>query len=518
MSLTGNEYIIATMLQIGPPLAMAMCVTLWEMDAWPYLIQCLMPFIYFAHAAWLMYLTTLCKVVEQRNGAMVPTGFKAVLYIDVFGWIKRGVTANTTPSKFHQRRPDSEDLAEVSGKGPAVQTIRYENGKPFPVRPEQQLLDAAMEPDPSAMTRVDLAPSTFVPPHEDDSGERHWMPGLFGGRPWYVFAMTKMAFACIWVLSGFIVGWELWSSHPQVGLVRPAHSSASLLEFEEEPLSTLVGNPVTTDWPHENVQPLSLSCDSSHQTMIASGRHRIYTANFDGLASKDRITFSNSPVCAEVEGDAIQDASIQCSSEHSRSSCRALVLHEKGKRLTSCSLKQNSTGVGISASIGGNWLQGHDSKHEAPRENIQAFVMPVDMEDASVNEKTAYIATSGQRLVKMQQTLSKEGSASWFPRRVLGKSPTILSGGMDVLNNRFLVLLLNDGRRLAAHDLQNGGLRVGSWRLPGADRSWIPQAQAWTAMCAAGDDLYLLAKGPSPSIWRFPLPEQLRLPPAAETH
>merc|ERR1719389_1367765 len=103
--------------------------------------------------------------------------------------------------------------------------------------------------------------------------------------------------------------------------------------------------------------------------------------------------------------------------------------------------------------------------------------MPVDLEDASITEKTAYIATSAQRLVKMQQTLSKEGSTSWFPRRVLGKSPTIPSGGMDVLNNRFLVLLLNDGRRLAAHDLQNGGLRVGSWRLPGADRSWIPQEQ-----------------------------------------
>jgi len=301
MSLTGYEYIFATLLQIGGPFAMAVCTTLWELDSAPTAIKVLLPLIFFSHAAWLLYLTQLCKVVEQRNGAMVPTGFKAVLYIDVFGWIKRSVSTKSSLSKFADIGNIFEEENAVHGKGPAMQTIRYENGKPVPVRPEF-CLDASREPEPSQTTREDLSPSTFVPPHEDSTGEdRHWAPGTFGGKPWKVFSMLKLQFACIWVLSGIIVGVGMCRRSAEIARPLPSHY-ASMLQFEHEPSSSLIGEFVATEWPHENVQPHALSCDDSRQLIIASSRHKVYASDLAGRYATDRITFSRSPICEEVEG------------------------------------------------------------------------------------------------------------------------------------------------------------------------------------------------------------------------
>merc|ERR1719401_126777 len=102
------------------------------------MVKVLTPIVYIAQSFWLMFLLYICKVSEQKGGAMLPTGFRSVMYIDVFGWIKKSVGQSKSDSMARAAQPPPVDAqARVPGSGPAVQSVRYEQGRPTPTRPEE---------------------------------------------------------------------------------------------------------------------------------------------------------------------------------------------------------------------------------------------------------------------------------------------------------------------------------------------------------------------------------------------
>merc|ERR1719352_1471184 len=89
MSLSGFESNVAVFLAIFGPLATAACAASWLNGGPGWLIQILMPLVYLVSCGRMVFLFTMCAIQELDNGVMLPTGFRAVLYTDVFGWIKR---------------------------------------------------------------------------------------------------------------------------------------------------------------------------------------------------------------------------------------------------------------------------------------------------------------------------------------------------------------------------------------------------------------------------------------------
>merc|ERR1719326_1433643 len=80
---------MAQFLVIGGPATSAVACVFWAQynEVGQAIATYIAPLAYLFHAGWLYYLTKTCKVEEQSNGSWVPTTFRSVLYLDVFGWI-----------------------------------------------------------------------------------------------------------------------------------------------------------------------------------------------------------------------------------------------------------------------------------------------------------------------------------------------------------------------------------------------------------------------------------------------
>merc|ERR1719217_167457 len=148
---------------------------------------------------------------------MMPTGFRSVLYIDVFGWIQRHITGATQNNKLSDFLASPGVLSQPEhgpGTGPAIQSVRYDkHGQPVPMRVEQ-LPGAARQQRMSDLTREDFATTTFVPCERDEEidafpSDDKAEPDA-GGRPWKIFGGLTMLLAVLWFLSGVMVALELW--------------------------------------------------------------------------------------------------------------------------------------------------------------------------------------------------------------------------------------------------------------------------------------------------------------------
>lgn len=413
---------------------MLVSATLWVMDTDGLTIQLLMPIAYAAHTLWFFFLIYICKVSEQKNGVMLPTGYRAVLYIDVYGWIKRNVAPGMPAASASDSAKQFQDYEQVTGAGPALDGVKYESGRPVPMRIEQ-LPGANKQPRPADMSKTHFAPSTFVPtnvPGEDITAPcPSYEPGTAGRRPWTVFRVMTLGFATLWLVSGVIIVLQLY------GLTNL--SVAPQLDEEVRISALEAGEQVSTGWPHSNVQPIGLACDATTKTMVASSRFGLYTADLSKLES---IHFEAAPACAGIEGDSLKDVSLQCSAESSFDFCHAVVLHQHGRRVTTCSIRAHANATvpaATPATISGQWLGGQSG-------NAHVSVQSLAIRSKCFGQEhgCAYVGTADHRLIEM---LDKEesGARSLFPRRVLGTktsvSTAVPGGAMDVIHDRYLGIL-----------------------------------------------------------------------------
>lgn len=506
MSLTVGEYFAAWFLKSVPPLLILTCATLWVMDRGALAIQILAPTAYLVQTGWFLFLMRICKVVEQKNGVMLPTGYRAILYIDVFGWIKRPVGASAASQQ--DDAPEFEEPETLEANGPALQGTRYENGRPVPMRIEQ-LPGANKQPKPSDLSKSHFAPSTFVPSSFNIHGPDAYEPGTAGRRPYYVFRGVAIVFSCIWLISGVIVFLQVWNFTPLKLSPQLEQKVPLLVQLASNPLSLSNGERIPTKWPHGNVNAVGLACDAASNTIVAASRFGLYTANADKSTS---IKFEAAPSCEDIEGEAIQDVSLECAG----GSCKAILLHQHGRRMSACSLQTSRPAAMTNASqkarsqIAEQWL---GSRGAPGSIRIQAFAQSNHC--PGHDRDCTFLGTADQRIVEMQDAMNAQGSNALYPKRLLGTSTSTLAsvpgGSMDTIGSRYLGILQKDGKHLQVLDLEKRGDIAGIWRLPAHPerKALIPQGKTWSAMCASGDHLYLLSKGLSPQIWRFQLPKQL---------
>jgi len=271
------------------------------------------------------------------------------------------------------------------------------------------------------------------------------------------------------------------------------------------------GEKMATSWPHSNVRPRGLACDSIMHTVVSISQFGLYAAHLD----MDHVQFEPTPFCGAVEGEALQDVALRCGNKDSTTSagadCRALVLHRQGQRLASCFLGaaggtgNNASTASDSADVADEWLTEEMSNKPTPEE-VKSLAYGGSCSDGG--QDCAYVETSSKRIVEVQKSSEEESGSQgqkWFPTRVLQarSSEDVVEngGGHHLIGGKYLGVLVRDKKSLEVLDPSQGGMLIGRWMLP-PDNSW-------DLMCSSGDDIFLLDKGPSPQLWRFPVPQEL---------
>jgi len=516
MSLTCLEYAFAVPVSVGGPLITAWCTKVWAQDEFHTSaeIPILIPIVFLLETISLLFLLYACKVVEQKNGVKLPTGFRSVLYLDVFGWIQRNVTGAAVSNKLSRCLEEPGVLAQPArtpGAGPSIQSVRYDkHGRPVPSRVEQ-LPGAARQQRMSDLTKADFLTTTFVPcvkdetePDENMLDEEVEVEPDAGGRPWKIFRFSTGLIATMWFLSGIVVSLELWGFTEFA--LRPllVEPSRVLDTHMEQALGLLQsGQALVTAWPNEQVRPVAISCHGASNTVVASTQFALYTADIQSSLQKpgnednDLVKFESSPLCDHIQGESLQDVSLRCGST---GACHTVVLHGHGRRLSTCMLGEyslNATSGVHEMTSGEVLLQDGGALDES------AIGLAMGSECQGKVRDCAYVRTTGQRIVEMRR--AADGSREWFPHRLLRRS-IASSRSMAVIHDRYLAVLHGDGNQLQVIDLQKESSVVQSWQLPD-----MPGGQPFGAMCAAGDNLFFIGRGASPQLWRFPVPLQLRI-------
>jgi len=548
MSLTGFEFRAAMVLVFAGPSLTAVAAQQWRLHTVRgyEMVHLLAPLPYAAEAAWLMLLLYISKVKEQEGGATLPTGFRSVMYIDVFGWIKRArekesqdrAPAEPLSPKETRRLPSPAEAAVPQpGLGPAMESVRWEGRVlkgPTPTRPEK--LPGASKPPPELLaTKEMFDPTTFVPREKDGEQANHTedihpylKPGVV---PWRIFCSATTLLLVLWWISGVLIllqssGWSALRVSPLLhdteegpAPIEVTGTAAFLLEeatiSQNSMAESLHGEHIATKWPL-GATPRHLACASADGTVhfAASSRFGLFEAELNtGLKSNSSqlrnssADFRFAPVCDDLEGEALQDLSVLCNGAN----CKAQVLHRQGQRLATCGLGSSGEHQPEAAmSLGDAWLGQGDAAKGFAQEEVASLAML----DRCVNDgnRCAYAETTSGRLVELKSGLVA-GSSDWLPTRVLlsdvARSGKQQGGVLHVLGDRYLGMLVNDGLELRIFDLRQSGKMV--HRFP------LPTQKQWSSMCSAGSDLFLLAEDARlpAQLYRFPLPQSLL--PGAQT-
>lgn len=534
MSLTGMEYRASVLLVALGPCLIAVSAEQWSRHEAinDKIVAILTPIAYAVKPVWLMFMLYICKVSEQRNGSMLPTGFRSVMYVDVFGWINKKLpglrwlddsakhASTTAATASHSRRK--------AGSGPGVDSVRYHNGKPLASRPEE--IPNAAQPCLREPEIEELDPMTFMPrdkktenASEDELREAYLRPGSI---PWRVFCMgTSLIIILWWVMGMFVLlhslGEHWWYVPP---ILSPKELTSELFEFGPEryfevtrPL--LGGKLVQTGWPHKHLKPHSLACGDSKdgsRVLVSSNKLGLFYASLgvDAIAS-NVVNFTAAPTCEAIEGQLVQDVTMNCSK-----SCRALVLHNDGGQLSSCPLpgpaevaRDKKIAVPSAGLAGSRMNLASLSDPKITRgaktaELVTSIALAGRCHDGK-GRSCVYVQTNKRRVLELTSGLEDgDGSPDWYPMRMLKANITgtknsrrnkpIMGGGLHLINGDFLGVLLPNKREFELLDPEDNQI-IGRW--------YLPERVRWGAMCSAGESIYFLSEADTPQLWRFPVPQ-----------
>uniref|UniRef100_A0A7S1A5K1 Uncharacterized protein n=1 Tax=Noctiluca scintillans TaxID=2966 RepID=A0A7S1A5K1_NOCSC len=577
LSMTGLEFYTSCALIMIGPIITAIAAYEWALNTdWGQdVVYSIAPVPFFSHAMWLGFLMYLSKVREQKGGALLPTAWRSVLYIDVFGWIKQKMPENPklkdgvpAVNRFATVWPFRGNSGQhVPGKGPAIEEIVYADQKPVPQRPEDVPGASSAVRGAIEESREHFDPSSFVPRERGHFAGTQNCEGSYhnpGGTPWRVFCWATLLLTVLWVASGLMVVVQCFGITPMEvtpllrETVREIEDNAINGNFEVEPefaqsaisvgavgfLQTLSstsssasswserlagafvsteipyllgGRELPTRWPHMNIRPGGLACDGARGTMVASTRFGLFTGEF--AADSSPIRFQQAPPCEAIEGEALQDVALACGEGTSPSACHALVLHRHGRKLATCGISlagvssevvkrsNSSHGHQFSNKVAQAWL-----KEEAGEsaEEVSSIVFTDQCHAGGGGKGCAFVETTGQRIVELDSTISQDagGDDQWVPTRMLqaeSRSRVGAGGTLHLVQGQFLGVLRSNENVFEVLDPQAGGSMVGQWKLP--------RGANFVAMCSVQNNLYFLGDSPSPQIWSFPLPSNLRVDP-----
>lgn len=527
MSLTAFEYRLSVILIATGPAITSLATEQWSRhtSSGTNFANAAMPFVYAVNALWLMFLLQISKVSQQKGGALLPTGFRSVMYIDVFGWIKRSSRERRSPvvSAGAGATPNNPEPAVPiePGAGPAVQAVQYNKGRPVPARPEE--LPGAAYASGIDVKREDFEPTTFVPREKDQSRleqplKPHLAPGMV---PWRIFCSATVLLTSLWWIVGLLVLLSSTGSDwlKVMPLLRESEeadggseSGTSLLQVSN---TLSPGERFSTAWPYSHVSPNGLACggNDEHGWMVATSTFGLFVAEMQ--RGKGVVRFDMAPPCEGIEGESMQDVALRCN----EGSCHAMVLHRQGTRVTSCSIGNGTVPSGPATSLlASTWLGEANAYTNAPQEEISSIALAKKCRSGDNTAICAYVETTGRRIVEVQSRQpSAPGTGGWFPARILRSenkdavepldveddgddvafARTPSSGALSVLEDEHLGVLGMRGTQLELVNIVSGQVD-GQWALPGNKR--------YAAVCGLGSSFYAMGTGKAPQLWRFPLP------------
>lgn len=162
------------------------------------------------------------------------------------------------------------------------------------------------------------------------------------------------------------------------------------------------------------------------------------------------------------------------------------------------------------AAISPSWLRRPTGlgKHAGVRELVSGLFADPSCTNSSgaAFHGCAAVSTNHGRVVNLKK---RSKGLELVPSNILGDShepdETIRrpaqTGLVRAFNRRYLGVLQTKRRSIKVLDTQQGGKQVGTVLLPVTEEV--------VSFCAGGGSVFLLGEGPSPSVWRLPLPDVL---------
>jgi len=88
---TKDQQKVSYLLVLGGPCCTAIAIWSWIMwnVSGSLLTNAVLPFAYASHGLWLWWMIHTSGIVHLNNGSVLPLKFRAVLYLDVFGWMAK---------------------------------------------------------------------------------------------------------------------------------------------------------------------------------------------------------------------------------------------------------------------------------------------------------------------------------------------------------------------------------------------------------------------------------------------
>jgi len=448
-------------------------------------------------------------------------------------------------------------------------TIRYddESGRPRALRPDDfqptgfvddlralpgaPNVDHALPPNESAVDPQNLrfynANSWMrkaAGPDDDEGLSAPIVTGHEGTNPMslppQIFTAAMRTLALAWLIAGVYYGISVSTGrnlHTQVKYkVAPSSnasaSGASLLSFgssigaQRGLLYDITLQQMNVSWPFSDLEPRTLACDASGSHFVASDGLLMFSSKlseeaapgWEHLGSSARLSFAEAPPCAHVEGEGIQDMAVACeSTEDEERNCEALVLHRHGRRVAACALSQlqdgASSGDTFVANVSDVWLNrlrevtpsSGRSGPMAPHARVEKVVAVASEPDCgectSLSDRWRRCTVLGTTHNRVVQVREQPVLGDLIPSEVLLQGTgvsQVVSGRVRPLQPERLGVLLPDGHAISV--LDSGGGQIATLEFS--------EDVSMAGFCTGGGFLYMMRTGPSPSMWRAPIPPE----------
>lgn len=377
-----------------------------------------------------------------------------------------------------------------------------------------------------------------------------------GELPWRIFRNLALATIIFWITAGVMT--FLVASSPalvEMGMAfeevieegKEAHESELEKIVPEETkesdkhrrlaghmsLSALFSNVSTADtrtlksnnmqqieatWPYPGFQPKGLSCDERGMRLLVTDGMSTYTAElqFTASNSSDKMRLRATPApadalsasfkqvsdCSPLLGEKLQDTALSCSG-NLLSTCKALVLHGQGGRVTACDLSQAG---GRSFQVASSWISAARSPGPAGRGSVTtptekaSFLLTDPSCSDMLGPGCMSVGTSLGRSARMQVGSRGDDLLPLDVSEISHKEEGN-PDGMRAISERYLGLLRTQDNAIDVLDLDRGGRRSAklSLGLPAPVQDF----------CLGRDHLYLLTSGKA--LFRASIPEQLKI-------
>jgi len=366
-----------------------------------------------------------------------------------------------------------------------------------------------------------------------------------GALPWRIFRNLALATIIFWITAGvmaFLVASspaliEMGLAFEEVVEESEGHGEPEEITYKSPghralshrmSLSSLFSNisssnvkaerfqKIEAEWPYSGFKPQGLSCDARGSRLLVTDGLATYTAGLQATAldsEKMRLratpgdilsaSFQQVSGCSPLLGEKLQDTSMSCT-DNSLSSCKVLVLHGQGGRVTSCDL---GGAGGHSFEVASSWISsprplgpaGNSQMPSSPAEKASfLFVDPACGADV-LSPGCMAVGTSLGRSARLQ--VGSRGD-DLVPLDVseLSHKQDAKPDGMRSITERYLGLLNTQGNVIDIIDLDRGGKRSAKISL-----GLTAPVQGF---CLSEDHIFLLA---DKALWRASIPEQLKI-------